>query len=53
MWIFEVEGSERIDYFFETCSNTVAVLGSATPSRFDVIRSTFREVANSFTSVCE
>jgi hypothetical protein len=53
MWIFEVEGNERIDYFFETCSNTVAVLGSATPSRFDAMRPTFREVANSFTSECE
>ncbi len=53
MWIFEVEGNERIDYFFETCSNTVAVLGSATPSSFDAIRPTFRAVANSFTSECE
>jgi hypothetical protein len=53
MWIFEVEGNERIDYFFETCSNTVAVLGSATPSRFDAMRPTFRAVANSFTSECE
>lgn len=53
MWIFEVEGSERIDYFFETCSNTIGVLGSATPSRFGELRGTFGEVANSFRSSCE
>lgn len=53
MWVFEVEGNERIDYFFETCSNTIGVLGSAAPSRFDELRGTFREVANSFRSSCE
>jgi hypothetical protein len=53
MWLFEVEGSERIDYFFETCSNTVGALGSATPARFSELRGTFREVADSFRSSCE
>lgn len=53
MWIFEVEGDERIDYFFETCSNTMGLLGSAAPSRFDELRGTFREIANSFRSSCE
>jgi hypothetical protein len=53
MWIFEVEGNERIDYFFETCSNTIAVLGSTTPSRFDGLRGTFRAVADSFRPSCE
>lgn len=53
MWIFEVEGAERIDYFFETCSNTMGVLGSAAPSRFNELRGTYREVANSFRSSCE
>lgn len=53
MWIFEVEGDERIDYFFETCGNTIGVLGSTTPSRFGELRSTFVAVANSFRSSCE
>lgn len=53
MWVFGDEGDDRIDYFFETCSNTVAVLGSSSPSRFNVLRSTFREVADSFRSTCE
>jgi Prokaryotic RING finger family 1 len=53
MWIFEIEGAERIDYFFETCSNTMGVLGSAPPSRFNELRGTYREVANSFRSSCE
>ena len=53
MWIFEHDGSERIDYFFETCSNTIAVLGSAEPARFPTLRSTFREVAESVRSKCE
>jgi Prokaryotic RING finger family 1 len=53
MWIFEIEGAERIDYFFETCSNTMGVLGSAPPSRFNELRGTYTEVANSFRSECE
>jgi hypothetical protein len=53
MWIFEIEGAERIDYFFETCSNTMGLLGSAPPSRFNEMRGTYREVANSFRSNCE
>lgn len=53
MWVFGDEHSQRIDYFFETCSNTVAVLGSAPPARFDEDLTTFREVADSFASSCE
>lgn len=53
MWIFEHEGSERIDYFFETCSNVIAVLGAASPESFATLRSTFRDVARSVRSDCE
>jgi hypothetical protein len=53
MWIFEIEGAKRIDYFFQTCSNTMGALGSTPPSRFDEMRGTYREVANSFRSTCE
>jgi hypothetical protein len=53
MWIFEVEGAERIDYFFATCSNTMGVLGLASPARCKELRRTYREVAKSFLSSCE
>lgn len=53
MWIFENEGSERIDYFFETCANSIAVLGVASPESFGTLRGTFRTVAQSVRSNCE
>jgi hypothetical protein len=52
MWVFEVPTSERIDYFFERCTNTFGVLGSTTPARFDRLRTTFREVAQSVQPAC-
>jgi hypothetical protein len=53
MWIFRHAGSERVDYFFETCANSIAVLGSTTPARFDQLRGTFRAVAQSVRSNCD
>ncbi len=53
MWIFEIEGAKRIDYFFETCSSTIGDIGSAAPSRFNELRGMYREIANSFRSECE
>lgn len=52
MWIFDAEGSERIDYFFETCRKTMAVLGSAEPDHFDQSRTAFRAVAQSVKARC-
>jgi len=52
MWVFDTEGSERIDYFFETCRKTIAVLGSAEPNHFAQLRSTFRAVAQSVQAHC-
>jgi hypothetical protein len=52
MWVFRVPASERIDYFFERCTNTFGVLGSTTPSRFGRLRTTFRAVAQSVQPVC-
>lgn len=52
MWVFDAEGSERIDYFFETCRKTMAVLGSAEPDHFDQSRPTFRAVAQSVHARC-
>jgi hypothetical protein len=52
-WVFEDEHSERVDYFFETCSNTIAVLGSTSPVRFSEMSATFKKIADSFRSNCE
>jgi hypothetical protein len=52
-WVFEDEHSERVDYFFETCSNTIAVLGSTSPARFSEMSATFQRIADSFRSSCE
>ncbi len=52
MWVFELPEAERIDYFFEKCSNTFGVLGATTPNRFDQLRPTFRAVAQSVQSTC-
>lgn len=52
MWVFNVEGSERIDYFFETCRKTMAVLGSTEPGHFDQSRPIFRAVAQSVRTHC-
>ncbi len=52
MWVFDAEGSERIDYFFETCRKTMAVLGSAEPTHFAQSRPTYRAVAQSIRPHC-
>jgi hypothetical protein len=52
MWVFELPKTERIDYFFEKCSNTFGVLGATTLNRFDQLRPTFRDVAQSVQSTC-
>ncbi len=52
MWVFQLPEAERIDYFFEKCTNTFGVLGSTSPGRFGELRSTFRAVAQSVESTC-
>lgn len=52
-WVFRVSGDERVDYFFEHCSNGFAVLGSAKPSRFAALEPTFRAMAESVKGECE
>jgi hypothetical protein len=52
MWVFELPEAERIDYFFERCTNTFGVLGSANAAAFGSLRSTFRAVAQSVRSTC-
>jgi hypothetical protein len=52
MWVFELPEAERIDYFFERCTSTFGVLGSASPAAFGALRSTFRVVTQSVRSTC-
>ncbi|HEY3758489.1 MAG TPA: hypothetical protein VGL37_01915 [Solirubrobacteraceae bacterium] len=52
MWIFELPAAERIDYFFERCSDTFGVLGSASPEDFRQLRPALRAFAQSVHSVC-
>jgi hypothetical protein len=52
MWVFELPEAERIDYFFERCTNTFGVLGSASAADFGQLKSTFRAVAQSVQSTC-
>lgn len=53
MWVFEVSGDERVDYFFNSCGQGFGVLGSTRASRFAAMRATFRTVAQSTHAVCE
>jgi hypothetical protein len=52
MWIFQISGDQRIDYFFNRCTGGFGVLGSTTISQFGQLRATFRNVAQSVQSTC-
>jgi zinc-ribbon domain len=52
MWVFELPAAERIDYFFERCTDTFGVLGSTSAAGLGQLRSTFRTVAQSVQSTC-
>ncbi len=52
MWIFQISGDRRIDYFFNRCTGGFAVLGSTPINQFDQLRATFRAVAQSVQSTC-
>jgi hypothetical protein len=52
MWVFQLPEAERIDYFFENCTNTFGVLGSSGAERFATDRPMFRAVARSVRSRC-
>ncbi len=52
MWVFAIPEAERIDYFFERCTNSFGVLGSASPAAFGSLRPTFRAIAQSVQSTC-
>lgn len=52
MWVFKLPEAERIDYFFERCTNAFGVLGSASAADFAQLRPTFRAIAQSVQSTC-
>lgn len=52
IWVFELPEAERVDYFFERCTNSFGVLGSASAAGFRELQSTFRAVAQSVQSRC-
>lgn len=47
MWVFDVSGDRRVDYFINGCGNGFAVLGSTSPSNYAAQKATFRKVARS------
>ncbi len=51
-WVFEISGSERMDYFFSQCGHDFAVLGSTAPARFNQMAPTFTQFADSVNGTC-
>lgn len=51
-WVFSVSGDKRVDYFFNACGTSFAVLGSTSPSSFPAKASAFRAVASSLEPKC-
>jgi hypothetical protein len=52
MWMFQLPEAERIDYFFERCTNAFGVLGSSNAADFEQLRPMFRAIAQSVRSTC-
>lgn len=52
MWVFQLPNVERVDYFFESCTNAFGVLGSTSTSNFARLKPTFRASAQSVESSC-
>jgi hypothetical protein len=52
-WVYELDGDKRADYFFVTCGQGVASVGSTSPERYPELAAMFREVAFSTLVPCE
>ena len=52
-WVYELDGDKRADYFFVTCGQGIASVGSTSPERYPELASMFREVAFSTLVPCE
>jgi hypothetical protein len=51
-WDFEVEGDERLAYYFEACGHVYGVLGSAAPLHFSSVSGYFEDAARSIAAKC-
>jgi hypothetical protein len=52
-WVYELDGDKRADYFFVTCGQGIASVGSTSPERYPELAAMFREVAFSTLVACE
>jgi hypothetical protein len=52
-WVYELDGDKRADYFFVTCGQGIASVGSTSPERYPELAAIFREVAFSTLVACE
>ncbi len=52
-WVYELDGDKRADYFFVTCGQGIASVGSTSPERYPELAAMFREVAFSTLVPCE
>lgn len=44
-WVYELDGDKRADYFFVSCGQGLASVGSTTPERYPELAAMFRGVA--------
>ncbi len=51
-WVFQLPGTERVDWFFSQCGHDFAALGATTPPAFDRMLPTFVSFANSVRATC-
>jgi hypothetical protein len=51
-WVFNVSGTERVDYFINACGHSFAILGTTTPQRFDQLAGAFQHIADSVQPNC-
>src|SRR4051812_27555974 len=52
-WVYELDGDKRADYFFVSCGQGLASVGSTTPERYPELAAMFREAAFSTWTFCE
>ena len=51
-WVFQLPGTERVDYFLNVCGTSFAILGSTTAQRFDQLAGVFQHVTESLQPSC-
>jgi serine/threonine protein kinase len=51
-WIFALPGEKKVDYFFDACGTSFAVLGGASPAHFSSLEAVFARVVASLRPRC-